>query len=44
MTTKEAQRVAYWLTPAGCAAVGGHTPRGDGTCGVCGADLDEVPC
>lgn len=44
MSTREEQRVGYWLTPAGCVAAGGHTPRPDGhTCTVCGSQVPESP-
>lgn len=44
MSTREQQRVGYWLTPAGCVAAGGHTAQpGANTCSTCGASVPESP-
>lgn len=44
MSTREQQRIGYWLTPDGCVAAGGHTTKRDGhTCTVCGASVPESP-
>lgn len=40
MTYGETQRIRYWLTPAGCQALGGHRPNPSGTdCTTCGAAI-----
>lgn len=38
-STREAQDVRYWLTPAGCVAAGGHV--GVGRCSACGAEVQR---
>lgn len=44
MSTREEQRVGYWLTPADCLASGGHATSGGGyTCTVCGSTVPESP-